>query len=249
MQRRNVQALPLVTALALLFAALPCRGDIRTCKGADGVRHITNIPNDPLCQRTRARPLKVRKVPVKRTPGIYVLTDEHGVRRYTNLPDDPRYEMLIPLPDQPPQSPAAGGRRPFAVNESNRRRLAGDIDRIAGEFSLDPALLHAVISAESAFNPVAVSPKGAMGLMQLMPATARRFGVADPYDPVANIVGGARYLRWLLDQFQQLTLALAAYNAGENAVIRHGNAIPPFQETQTYVARVLKFYDHYRLPQ
>ena len=108
-------------------------------------------------------------------------------------------------------------------------------------YQLEPALLHAVISAESAYNPQARSPKGARGLMQLMPDTARRFGVSDPDDPTENLHGGARYLRWLLDSFTDLRLALAAYNAGEGAVQRYGNAIPPYPETRTYVRRVIEF--------
>ena len=106
--------------------------------------------------------------------------------------------------------------------------------------------MHAVISAESAYNPWAVSPKGAMGLMQLMPGTAERFGVSNPYDPIANMHGGARYLRWLLDRFNDHRLAIAGYNAGEGAVQKYGNQIPPYQETQTYVVRVLNFYQQYR---
>ena len=105
--------------------------------------------------------------------------------------------------------------------------------------------LHAVISAESGYNPNARSPKNAQGLMQLIPATARRFGVNDPYDPIENLHGGARYLRWLLDLFTDLRLALAAYNAGEGAVQRYGNTIPPYPETRTYVQRVLEFYRYY----
>jgi hypothetical protein len=114
------------------------------------------------------------------------------------------------------------------------------------QYRLEPALMHAVISAESSYNPWAVSPKGAMGLMQLMPGTAERFGVSNPYDPVANMHGGARYLRWLLDRFNDPRLAVAAYNAGEGAVQKYGNQIPPYQETQTYVVRVLDFYQRYR---
>jgi len=85
-----------------------------------------------------------------------------------------------------------------------------------------------------------------MGLMQLMPGTAERFGVNNPYDPIANMHGGARYLRWLLDQFSDTRLAVAAYNAGEGAVQKYGNQVPPYQETQTYVVRVLNFYQQYK---
>jgi soluble lytic murein transglycosylase-like protein len=100
-----------------------------------------------------------------------------------------------------------------------------------------------VVQAESAYNSKAVSTAGAMGLMQLMPATAERYGVADVWDPRQNLNGGARYLRDLLDMFKNnLKLALAAYNAGESAVMKYGNRIPPYPETQNYVRKVIDFY-------
>ena len=117
------------------------------------------------------------------------------------------------------------------------------VDTIAPSSGLEPQLLLAVISAESGFRAKAVSPKGAQGLMQLMPATARRLGVTDPFDPEQNVRGGARYLTELLRMFNDdMRLALAAYNAGENAVLRHGRAIPPYPETRQYVARVMERY-------
>ncbi|WP_349570135.1 lytic transglycosylase domain-containing protein [Azotobacter salinestris] len=113
----------------------------------------------------------------------------------------------------------------------------------AAEHGLPEALLHAVIRAESNYDPRAVSPKGAAGLMQLMPDTARELGVTDVWDPAANIRGGARYLKRLLEMFgQDLSLAVAAYNAGPGAVIGSGSAIPPFAETQRYVPKVLEYY-------
>ncbi|AGA90716.1 soluble lytic murein transglycosylase-like protein [Thioflavicoccus mobilis 8321] len=117
------------------------------------------------------------------------------------------------------------------------------IRSVALRYRLAPALLHAVIRAESAYDAGAVSQAGAIGLMQLIPATAKRYNVRDIRDPVDNLRGGAAYLRDLLDLFDQdLSLALAGYNAGENAVIRYGRKIPPYPETQTYVRKVLQFY-------
>lgn len=115
------------------------------------------------------------------------------------------------------------------------------IRRSAFEQGLSPRLVQAVVQVESGYNPKALSHKGAMGLMQLMPATARLLGVADPWNPVQNVRGGARYLREQIDRFGDLTLALAAYNAGPTAVSRHGG-VPPYAETQRYVQKVLGLY-------
>lgn len=116
----------------------------------------------------------------------------------------------------------------------------------AKETSLDPALIHAVIATESKHNPRAKSNKGAFGLMQLMPATARRFNVKDKNDPKQNIVAGAKYLRELLTLYKgDLKLTLAAYNAGPGAVKKYSNHIPPYRETMHYVPKVLKYYQQY----
>lgn len=112
------------------------------------------------------------------------------------------------------------------------------LEPIASKYGLEPRLLRAVLQAESGGDPRTVSPKGAIGLMQLMPATAKAMGVEDPFDPAQNLEGGARYLRFLLDTFGELELALAAYNAGPGAIRRYGG-IPPYPETQHYVRRVL----------
>ncbi|MGI9860096.1 lytic transglycosylase domain-containing protein [Moorella naiadis] len=113
------------------------------------------------------------------------------------------------------------------------------IGPIAARYNLSPELLRGIVTAESGFDPRAVSPAGAIGLMQLMPATARALGVNDPFDPAANLDGGARYLRQLLDRFQGDTrLALAAYNAGPGAVERY-HGVPPYKETRSYIQRVL----------
>jgi soluble lytic murein transglycosylase-like protein len=122
-------------------------------------------------------------------------------------------------------------------------RLRPLIRDAAVEHNLPPNLIQAVIAVESGYNPNAVSRTGAKGLMQLMPQTASRFGVTDVYDQRANVRGGAQYLKWLLGTFEgDIELALAGYNAGENAVIRSGYKIPPFRETQDYVPKVLAVY-------
>lgn len=117
------------------------------------------------------------------------------------------------------------------------------IQRVAREHQLDPQLLHAIITVESGYNAEAVSPKGAIGLMQLMPDTASRFGSSNPADPVENLRAGARYVKFLLGLFNRnMPLVLAAYNAGEGAVSKYRNTIPPYTETREYVAKVLASY-------
>jgi soluble lytic murein transglycosylase-like protein len=125
--------------------------------------------------------------------------------------------------------------RPSVVSSADLDAL---IDSIAEKNSVEPPLVHSVIRAESNYNPGAVSPKGALGMMQLIPATASRFGVTDAFDPAQNIEGGVKYLKFLLDLYHQdYTKTIAAYNAGEGAVARYGG-VPPYQETRTYVTRV-----------
>jgi soluble lytic murein transglycosylase-like protein len=117
------------------------------------------------------------------------------------------------------------------------------VSQVAARHQVDEKLVHAVIQAESAYRANAVSTSGAVGLMQLMPATASRFGVIDSSNPEQNIDGGTRYLRHLLNLFpNNLDLAIAAYNAGENSVLRHNNSIPPYPETQNYVKQVMALY-------
>jgi len=122
-------------------------------------------------------------------------------------------------------------------------RYAEPVFAAARETNVDAALIHAVIHVESQYNPDARSPAGALGLMQLMPGTAKRYGVKNVFDPVQNIRGGAAYLRDLMVLYaNDLKLVLAAYNAGEEAVARYGNRIPPYRETSAYVPRVLEQY-------
>jgi soluble lytic murein transglycosylase-like protein len=128
----------------------------------------------------------------------------------------------------------------------NTAAYEAEVRAAAREYGVDEAIVRAIIHAESAFNPNALSRVGAQGLMQLMPATAQRFGVGNPFDPVQNIRGGVKYLSWLLKRFDgNLTLAAAGYNAGEGAVDRY-KGVPPYKETQRYVQRVGVLADRYR---
>jgi len=177
---------------------------------------------------------------------VYAYTDDNGTVSLSNVPSDKRYRVLVAeQKDNAPVASAARGTLPILVNKARYDRIVDDAARTYG---LEGALLHAVISVESHYNSKAISSKGAAGLMQLMPGTAKRYGVVDRFDPVQNIDGGAKYLRDLLKLFNSdVSLTLAAYNAGENAVVRHGNRIPPFRETRDYVPKVLGFYRKYQI--
>lgn len=171
---------------------------------------------------------------------IYAYTDENGEVHLTDRPDDHRYRLALSTPNNSSQDNPGKAR-------INRTEWRSAMNEAATRYGIDPKLVEAIITVESGFNSKARSAKGAMGLMQLMPETARRFHVANPYDPFENIDGGTRYLSQLLQLFNNdLSLTIAAYNAGENAVIKYGRAIPPYQETQTYVPRVLRQYDRLR---
>jgi soluble lytic murein transglycosylase-like protein len=172
-------------------------------------------------------------------PQIYTYVDADGMRHYTDVPDNNRYRLLVLSPHDRTES----GDRYDSMLLAKAGRYDSIIENAAQSASVEPNLLRAVIVVESGFNSRAVSKRGAVGLMQLMPATASRFGVSNPYDPRQNIHGGAQYLKFLIDRFgQNVRLALAAYNAGEEAVERNGGQIPPFTETMAYVPRVLRIY-------
>ena len=173
---------------------------------------------------------------------IYSFKDENGVTHFTNMPHlDKRYRLVYRIPTSGQMRPNAWSPTgPSSVEISRLIPIINDAARING---VDPRLIHAVIRAESGYNANAVSSKGAIGLMQLIPATAQRYGVQDIYDPHQNVSGGVRYLRDLLNMFNgNLELAIAGYNAGENAVLRAGNRIPPYPETRAYVPKVMSFY-------
>jgi soluble lytic murein transglycosylase-like protein len=166
---------------------------------------------------------------------IYTWRDASGTLVLSNVPQ-PGTLAAAARTYEVEGAPTVKATRPA---EAPVRRFDDLIERHATLQGLSPELVRAVIQVESAFNPAAISPKGAMGLMQLMPATARDLGVTDPFHPEQNIRGGARYLRWLLDRYDgNVELALAAYNAGPGAVDRFGQQVPPFRETRSYVQKV-----------
>jgi soluble lytic murein transglycosylase-like protein len=167
---------------------------------------------------------------------IYKYTDAEGVIHLTNVPTEHDVPYVLVMREKRVIIQLKGDIVPY-----------DDLIAKASErYRIDSALVKAVIKAESNFNHRAVSPVGARGLMQLMPATAATLQVKDSFHPETNIDGGVRYLRYLMNMFNgNLPLVLAAYNAGENAVMRHNNRIPPYPETQTYVKRVLNYFDGY----
>ena len=186
-------------------------------------------------------------VPGPARADIYKFVDANGNIHLSDRPLGPGY-VLIMRGDKRVKGASVRGRQMPVYTPENEQRFTDLISRIAREMRLDKALVHAIVRVESAFDPHAVSRAGAIGLMQLMPETARRYGVQDPRNPRQNVYGGVRYLRDLLYQFDDVVLALAAYNAGENAVIRYGHQVPPYPETQNYVRKVLDFYRVYRTP-
>lgn len=170
---------------------------------------------------------------------IYTYVDADGVKHFTDIPDNNRYRLLVLSPNELTES----GDHYNATVLARATQYDAIIEKAAVATSVEPNLLRAVIVVESGFNSRAVSKRGAVGLMQLMPATASRFGVTNPYDPMENVHAGARYLKFLMNRFgQNMRLALAAYNAGEEAVDRNGGQIPPYTETMAYVPKVMKIY-------
>lgn len=165
---------------------------------------------------------------------IYSYTDDDGITHFTNIPrGDDRYQQVA-LPKK-----RAPRRRAPKRSDYDLLILA-----TALEYHVPPALVKAVIAAESAFDPTAVSRKGAQGLMQLMPATAATLGVENAFEPKENVRGGVNYLSKMLSRYGDVTRAVAAYNAGPTAVDRY-DGIPPYRETRDYVDRVLTYYRHY----
>jgi soluble lytic murein transglycosylase-like protein len=171
---------------------------------------------------------------------VYSFTDANGVAHFSNVPSDSRFQLLI---GSPTDAVAASPKEKSIDWLARSAQYDGVISVAAKAATIQAALVRAVIVVESGFNPRAVSKKGAIGLMQLQPATAKRYGVKNIYDPEQNVRAGAHYLSDLLNRFDSnLELALAAYNAGEEAVERYGRHVPPYRETLAYVPSVMKVY-------
>lgn len=182
---------------------------------------------------------------------IYVYVDKDGISHYTNTPTDSRYkpvrlESINPNRSAPTVSARKTWQQGRRLSPQNPAAYEQHIRKAALSHMIDPLLIKAIIRAESNFDPNAVSTKGAQGLMQLMPGTAKRMRVRNAFDPMQNIAGGTRYLRDLLDSYDgNLTLSLAAYNAGPGNVAKNG-PLPKIPETREYVRRVIGHYRSYQ---
>lgn len=173
---------------------------------------------------------------------IYKFEDSDGVIHFTDAPTDRRFKIFMHDIQKDKRLRTNFGLGRVARNPAEFEQI---INSCAAEYGVDRSLVKAVIHAESGYNPNAVSRKGATGLMQLMPGTAQDLKVADSFNPSDNIRGGVRYLRFLLDTFKgNVTLALAAYNAGLTKVAKHGG-VPPYNETRNYVSKVLSYQKDY----
>lgn len=223
--------LPLMLLSALLLSSGYARADLYGYVDEQGQVHLANHAVDERYQLFQRGTLPAPETADRSA----VLADATTPGLGATLSRD----SLPPPP--PPETVSTAA--PTPIDPQLAARFNRLISRTAREFGLDVQLLHSIVTVESAYNPQAVSPKGAIGLMQVMPDTGKRFGVTALTDPRQNLQAGARYLHFLLERFNHdLPLVIAAYNAGEGAVQKYRNTIPPFRETRDYVARVLASY-------
>lgn len=223
----------------MLIAALPCfAGEVAVLKNGFAIKHE-------------------RREIVGELTRLYVSADGSS---FIDVPTS-EIEHFEPAPEEPAEDPSTDGNakgvgarpvssnRPAAFSGRPVTDLSQVVNEASGRYRLDPDLVNSVIKAESGFNVRAVSPKGAQGLMQLMPRTASQLGVPNAFDPQANVEGGTRYLRELLERYNfDLVKALAAYNAGPQRVEQFGG-VPPYYETRTYVARIVKDFNKKKIAQ
>jgi len=248
-------ALRLAGALAVTFAlgaiagpAVARGSGIVSWKDANGVTHYTNVPGEakraqsaaeaePSVTALTARDMRAHSA-------VFKFKDATGVTHYTDKRPVGRSYLVINVycPACDPRSPVNWDR-----TKLNLTAYTDSIQASATEYGVDPALVRAIIHAESAFNPQAMSRKGAQGLMQLMPGTASQYGVSNPYDASENIRAGVRHLASLLKSYNgDVKLAAAAYNAGQGAVQKYGG-VPPYEETRLYVQRVGTLHKRYQV--
>lgn len=226
----------LLIGLCLLTQSLVA-SEIYRYVDANGQIHFTDTP-----PTKSSKPIRNRRQANLSSVQIYKYIDNTGVVHFSDTRSDDRFRLVYE------GSLFEGDDRQLKGIGIHRRHadFSDVVQEAANRYHVDAALLHAIIHTESAYNRFAKSPKGAVGLMQFMPATAKRYGISDRTDASESVNGGARYLRDLLKLFNNnKRLALAGYNAGENAVIRYGYKVPPYRETQHYVRRVLALYDLY----
>lgn len=268
--RRNSRAISLMLGVAVCScppawassASIKCFRDkqgVLNCTNARPVTHQVAKPSPAVVPPPQPSQVEVTAQPVAPVPTasaappsgaaprqtlVYKYRQRDGVSMFTNVPTS-GLQLVSTTVYQVFEKGWVGNA--FKGNwKLNREAFAPVIDQFAQMHGVDPAFIRAVMHAESSFNPSAVSRAGAMGLMQLMPGTAARFGVGNAFDPQENIRGGVTYLRFLLDKFNGDTrLAAAGYNAGEGAVMKYGG-VPPYAETTEYVARVLDLHQQYR---
>ena len=183
---------------------------------------------------------------------IYMYIDKSGNQHFSQNKKNENYRLLLRSKSNKNPGTFRNWKEKIYTNITvpHSKKLQNHyhplIVQAASKYQLEPAFIHAVITAESSYRRSAISSAGAKGLMQLMPVTAKRFGVSDPFDPKQSIDAGTQYLQKLLKEFKSKKLALAAYNAGEGTVRRYNKQIPPYPETQEYVSKVMEFYSYYK---
>ena len=241
---RRARLVGTIAALAAALFALPASagGGIRKWVDAKGVVHYTNVRGDAQASATKAS-FVTSPGSATTSRAIYKHRDARGIVHYSDRkPAHARYTVVsFYCPACDPKSPVDWDR-----TRLNTTAYSAEIAANAAIWGVDPALVRAIVHAESAFNPKARSRKGAQGLMQLMPGTAGMYGVADAYDAAENIRAGVQHLAGLLKKYQgDVRLVAAAYNAGEGAVKKYGG-VPPYDETRVYVERVGTLHKRYR---
>jgi hypothetical protein len=238
--RRNAARAAFFCGVAMVFLALPATAsELAVLRNGFTIRHE-------------------HRLVMGATTRLYLGSDDESftdvpTAEITGYEKDLSLPLPLPVPARPappaPVSPPPGGPSSVGAKSAPTLPLNQVVDSASAAYHLDPDLVNSVIHAESGFNTHAVSPKGARGLMQLMPSTAGQLGVNDPFDPQANVTGGSRYLRELLERYNfDLVKALAAYNAGPNRVEQY-QGVPPFRETRAYVARIVHEYNKKKLAQ